>query len=104
MALKICPFCDIAMEVKVREHVMIDVCPSCRGVWLDRGELEKIIADVRTEERDEPAHSVVYEPIDRERGRKDSAPRNVEERITKEKKKKKRSSFFDLLEDVLDFD
>ncbi len=39
---RVCPKCGRAMER--REHgycsqIMIDICPSCRGVWLDRGEL-----------------------------------------------------------------
>ena len=39
-----CPICDIEMRITEREGVEIDYCPQCRGVWLDRGELEKIIA------------------------------------------------------------
>ncbi len=40
-----CPFCAVAMER--REHgyasqVFIDVCPSCRGVWLDSGEMKTL--------------------------------------------------------------
>ena len=41
-----CPRCHTAeMNEKDRSGVKIDVCPSCRGVWLDRGELDKLIAD-----------------------------------------------------------
>jgi Zn-finger nucleic acid-binding protein len=36
-----------------REGVEIDYCPQCRGVWLDRGELDKIIDRERGERRDE---------------------------------------------------
>lgn len=36
-----CPSSDLAMTS--REGVEIDYCPECRGVWLDRGELDKII-------------------------------------------------------------
>jgi uncharacterized protein len=39
----LCPRCDTAMVASHREGVEIDTCPSCRGVWLDRGELEKIV-------------------------------------------------------------
>lgn len=40
-----CLRCDgTALEERVREGVVIDVCPRCRGVWLDRGELEKLLA------------------------------------------------------------
>ena len=40
-ALK-CPVCQSALREIDREGVSIDVCPQCRGVWLDRGELEKL--------------------------------------------------------------
>jgi Zn-finger nucleic acid-binding protein len=33
----------VSLEVSQRQGVEIDRCPSCRGVWLDRGELDKII-------------------------------------------------------------
>lgn len=42
-----CHTCDLAE--KDRQGVKIDVCPSCRGVWLDRGELEKLIAHATAE-------------------------------------------------------
>ena len=35
-----------------RNDVQIDVCTSCRGVWLDRGELEKLLGRVRAVEED----------------------------------------------------
>ena len=39
-----CPVC-ITAELKMtdRQGVEIDYCPDCRGIWLDRGELDKII-------------------------------------------------------------
>ncbi|AEF93846.1 hypothetical protein Desca_0971 [Desulfotomaculum nigrificans CO-1-SRB] len=39
----ICPACSAEMRQARKEGVIIDVCPSCRGIWLDHGELEKII-------------------------------------------------------------
>lgn len=39
-----CPKCEMEMKITDREGVEIDYCPQCRGVWLDRGELEKIVA------------------------------------------------------------
>jgi Zn-finger nucleic acid-binding protein len=49
-----CPKCAQADLVAMdRNEIEIDVCPSCRGVWLDRGELDKIIersAGVRSSE------------------------------------------------------
>lgn len=39
-----CPTCaDTTLVMTERSGVEIDYCPSCRGVWLDRGELDKII-------------------------------------------------------------
>lgn len=38
-----CPVCKISLVMSDRNGVEIDYCPSCRGVWLDRGELDKII-------------------------------------------------------------
>ncbi len=39
-----CPTCpDATLVMTERSGVEIDYCPSCRGVWLDRGELDKII-------------------------------------------------------------
>ncbi len=39
-----CPVCkDVNLVMSDREGIEIDYCPSCRGVWLDRGELDKII-------------------------------------------------------------
>lgn len=38
-----CPVCAIPLSMSTRQNVEIDYCPQCRGVWLDRGELDKII-------------------------------------------------------------
>jgi len=38
-----CPVCNIELKMAERQGVEIDYCPQCRGVWLDRGELDKII-------------------------------------------------------------
>ncbi len=39
-----CPRCtDVSLNMSERAGVEIDYCPSCRGVWLDRGELDKIL-------------------------------------------------------------
>lgn len=40
-----CPACTtVNLVMSDRQGVEIDYCPECRGVWLDRGELDKIIA------------------------------------------------------------
>jgi Zn-finger nucleic acid-binding protein len=38
-----CPNCNVSLVMTERSGVEIDYCPDCRGVWLDRGELDKII-------------------------------------------------------------
>jgi Zn-finger nucleic acid-binding protein len=39
-----CPHCpDTALQMTDRQGIEIDYCPRCRGVWLDRGELDKLI-------------------------------------------------------------
>jgi Zn-finger nucleic acid-binding protein len=38
-----CPVDGAVLEMSERQGVEIDYCPNCRGVWLDRGELDKII-------------------------------------------------------------
>ena len=38
-----CPNCNANLVMSDRNGVEIDYCPECRGVWLDRGELDKII-------------------------------------------------------------
>ncbi|EDO9525288.1 hypothetical protein GU709_02420, partial [Campylobacter coli] len=39
----LCPVCNVDLVMSDRSGVEIDYCPKCRGVWLDRGELDKII-------------------------------------------------------------
>lgn len=46
MSVLTCPVCQGAMREVARDGVIIDTCTQCRGVWLDRGELEKIAASV----------------------------------------------------------
>ncbi len=38
-----CPIDDTDLVMSDRQGIEIDYCPKCRGVWLDRGELDKII-------------------------------------------------------------
>lgn len=43
-----CPVCDnVRMREVEKEGVIIDTCPQCKGVWLDRGELDKLMSGVR---------------------------------------------------------
>jgi Zn-finger nucleic acid-binding protein len=38
-----CPVCHIDLHMTERQGIAIDYCPQCRSVWLDRGELDRLI-------------------------------------------------------------
>ncbi|WP_027086405.1 zf-TFIIB domain-containing protein [Cohnella panacarvi] len=43
-----CPVCaDTRMREVEKNGILIDICPSCKGVWLDRGELDKLMQGVQ---------------------------------------------------------
>lgn len=77
-----CPVCkDVTLVMSERQRVEIDFCPECRGVWLDRGELDKIIElsvqttaqeEPRRESRDSRDHSQDYDRHDDRKYRKRS--------------------------------
>jgi Zn-finger nucleic acid-binding protein len=46
-----CPNCEETLVMTERQGVEIDYCPKCRGVWLDKGELDKIIEKSQGEMR-----------------------------------------------------
>ncbi|MDI1283376.1 MAG: zf-TFIIB domain-containing protein [Reyranella sp.] len=46
----LCPTCRVDLVMSERQGIEIDYCPKCRGVWLDRGELDKIIERSAKEE------------------------------------------------------
>ncbi|MEI6947901.1 zf-TFIIB domain-containing protein [Paraflavisolibacter sp. H34] len=48
-----CPNCNEDLVMSERQGVEIDYCPHCRGVWLDRGELDKIIERSATYRKDD---------------------------------------------------
>lgn len=55
-----CPVCsNVDLLMTERQSIEIDYCPNCRGVWLDRGELDKMIersANVRYYDDDDDDH------------------------------------------------
>ena len=58
-----CPVDGTTLAMADRQGVEIDYCPQCRGVWLDRGELDKLI------DRAEASAAPVAPPPERERER-----------------------------------
>ncbi len=65
-----CPVCGGKLREIERSGVTVDICPSCKGVWLDRGEIEKIIAVEAREDADTAlAGEHVQQPRNDERDR-----------------------------------
>ena len=72
-----CPVCKVALVMSDRQGVEIDYCPQCRGVWLDRGELDKIIERSAQEAAPRPRPSAPQRGLPRRRdgAHRDLAPR-----------------------------
>lgn len=93
-----CPVDGTELVMTDRSGVEIDYCPQCRGVWLDRGELDKII--------ERGASQMAPQSPDRERHREndrsDDGYRDDRRGYTEDKpyKKKRREGF---LGDLFDF-
>ena len=83
-----CPQDDTTLAMSDRQGIEIDYCPTCRGVWLERGELDKLIERESrwVEERDD----------EREAERK---PKRADVKPEAPKKKKKVTSF---LQDIME--
>lgn len=87
---RLCPVDSTQLRRIERSGVHVDACPSCRGIWLDRGELDKIVEQEGAAQDD--FEREIGGDRDRERSRDPGD-------YGKPKKKKKRS----MLEDFLDF-
>lgn len=96
-----CPNCGARLVELERSQVLIDACPDCRGVWLDRGELDKVLEYERRASVGAAPEEVDFE-------REMSGPRPARERHYDDdprahpadyKKRRRRS----ILEDILDF-
>jgi Zn-finger nucleic acid-binding protein len=85
-----CPNDQTTLQMTDRQGIEIDYCPECRGVWLDRGELDKII------ERSASWQPERDRDDDRDRGR-DDKPRGGKAEKADKPKKKKASSFLETL-------
>ncbi len=60
-----CPKCFEPLRIADRQGIEIDFCPDCRGVWLDKGELDKIIE--RTLASYAPPRDIPYREPDDDR-------------------------------------
>jgi uncharacterized protein len=81
-----------------RAGVLIDACPECRGVWLDRGELDKILVKERQLSMGSGADDDFFEEMEGRRSPQRQAPAPADPPA--EKKRRRRG----LLEDLFDFD
>ncbi|MBK9154033.1 MAG: zf-TFIIB domain-containing protein [Chloracidobacterium sp.] len=92
-----CPIDQTTLSMTERQGVEIDYCPKCRGVWLDRGELDKLIAagsgEAGSSLRSEP-------PPQQYREQRQSYPDDRRYKDDYYYKKKKKDSF---LKDLFDF-
>jgi len=81
-----CPVCnDVRMREVEKEGVLIDICPSCKGVWLDRGELDKLMTEVKQERQ-------MYQQSHQQYDSYNQSPHY----------KHKKKTLFDRLEDIFD--
>ena len=62
-----CPFCSTPLRVVNRQGIDVDWCPDCKGIWLERGELEKLIE--RNDRDDRDVRDDRYQRDDRDRDR-----------------------------------
>jgi Zn-finger nucleic acid-binding protein len=85
----LCPNCDAELKLSERQGVEIDYCPKCRGVWLDRGELDKILE-----------RSGNYSQAPRSSNEHERRDYDDDDRDPRYYEKKKRNSFLD---DLFDF-
>jgi Zn-finger nucleic acid-binding protein len=67
-----CPFDASTLQVVNRSGVEIDWCPSCKGVWLERGELDKLI--------DQVGQTITPPPVPSGAPARDIAPQYTEPR------------------------
>jgi Zn-finger nucleic acid-binding protein len=105
-----CPIDQTDLVMTDRQGVEIDYCPKCRGVWLDRGELDKIIDRSASSgpARPDNREATVSSSRDSRELTSGSAPTGIpayrgdddDDYRTDGRKKKKRGSF---LEDLFDF-
>jgi len=93
-----CPNCGSRLVEVERSEILVDACPDCRGVWLDRGELDKIL--VRERQLREGADEDFFAEVEGRKQRSSGAPREREPYEDEPRGRRKRG----FLEDLLDFD
>lgn len=101
-----CPNCESRLVELERGEVLVDACPECRGVWLDRGELDRILEkERRTLVQGDPDEDFYAEMAGQRPKQAPRAPdhRDVRHDRHDDDKHKKRKRRKGLLEELLDF-
>ena len=102
MPLLLCPNCNTSMTAVNRQGVEFDMCPACRGVWLDRGELEKLVAGSSEgparAPAPPPAPEASYRPAAPTRPYRDDDDDDDHRRYGSHKGRKKRFDLFDIFD------
>lgn len=100
-----CPVCkDVTLLMSEKNGVEIDYCPECRGIWLDRGELDKIIdraRDARDGYRESERQEYRREER-RDNRHEDRYDARYDERARYDKKSKKKQSPLSALGDIME--
>lgn len=96
-----CPVDQSELNMSDRQGIEIDYCPQCRGVWLDRGELDKIIERSAVSHSPAPSRPESSSYANREPQEYERSSRNeYSEDYQKSHKKRKKEGF---LGDLFDF-
>ncbi|MDB5166853.1 MAG: hypothetical protein JWM37_925 [Candidatus Saccharibacteria bacterium] len=94
-----CPVDDTELTMTDRQGIEIDYCPKCRGVWLDRGELDKLIERTAISQNDGARSNTYDQPTYHEpQQRRPSHDEHYDERQYGKKRKKE-----GFLGDLFDF-
>jgi hypothetical protein len=93
----LCPKCAEVLMVFERAGVEVDICPKCRGVWLDRGELEKVLENAKLLDPGTPAPRPRYD----DRPRQDDR-RRYDDDDDDDRGRGRRGGMFDFLSDIFD--
>jgi Zn-finger nucleic acid-binding protein len=93
-----CPVCDhVDLLMTERQGVEVDYCPQCRGVWLDRGELDEIVARSAGQPAASQRHAYAEDHHDAPRGHDDDHGREDGYGADKSRSKKKGGLLGDIL-------
>ena len=97
----LCPMCKKELRMTERQGIEVDYCPDCRGIWLDRGELDKLIersgqlTERHTNDHDSPPRPSGY------RGHDEDSQRDYRQPEHYGQKPRKRESW---LSELFDWD